>query len=295
MSALSIVEQTLRISVPYLFAAAGGVIAERSGVVSLTLEGFMLVGGFTAVVGSFYSGSPWVGILFGIVGGLVFGLIHAVLSLRFRANQIVVGIALNLLAVGATRLFLKLLFDSSSNSARVRGFGSEGAGALAMFQNPLLWLGLAVIPAVAFWIAKTPFGLRLRAVGEHPMAAESLGIRVTYVRAVAVGLSGVLAGLGGAYLALDQHQFTDEMTGGRGFIALAAIITGSWRPLRAGLACVLFAAAETLQIQLQTLQILPSQLLSTIPYVVTLVVLVGWVGRSTPPAALGRPFGESGT
>ncbi len=295
MSVISLAEQTLRISVPYLFAAAGGVVAERSGVVSLTLEGFMLMGAFATVVGSFYSHSPYVGILTGVVVGLAFGLIHAALSLRFRANQIVVGIGINLLAIGLTRLFLKLIFDSSSNSARVAGFGTEGGGSLSMFDNPLLWLGVLVIPAVAFSIDKTRFGLRLRAVGEHPKAAESLGIDVRYVRTIAVGLSGVLAALGGAYLALDQHQFSDEMTGGRGFIALAAIITGSWRPLRAGLACVLFAAAETLQIQLQTLQVLPSQLLSTIPYVVTLLVLVGWVGRSTPPAALGKPFGEPGT
>jgi len=288
MSVFSIAEQTLRISIPFLFAAAGGVVAEKAGVVSLTLEGFMLAGAFSAVLGTSYSGSPWVGLVCGLIGGLVFGLLHAVLSLRFRADQIVVGIAVNLLAVGATRLFLKLVYDSSSNSPRVAGFGSEGAGSLATFQNPLLWLGIAIIPAIAWWMDRTPFGLRLRAVGEHPKAALSLGVDVTMVRGIAVALSGVLAGLGGVYLALEQHQFTDEMTAGRGFIALAAIITGSWRPLRVGLACVLFAAAETLQIQLQTLQILPSQLLSAIPYAITLVVLVGWVGRSTAPAALGR-------
>jgi len=152
-------------------------------------------------------------------------------------------------------------------------------------------MGLAVIPLLAWLIDRTPFGLRVRAVGEHPEAAASVGIRVARVRLVAVALSGVLAGLGGVYLALDQHQFSDEMTAGRGFIALAAVITGSWRPLRAGLACLLFAAAETLQIQLQTLQVIPSQIVSTIPYVLTIVVLVGWVGRSTPPAALGRSEG----
>jgi simple sugar transport system permease protein len=284
----AILEQTLRIAIPYLFAAAGGVLAERAGVVSLTLEGFMLSGAFCAVLGSSVSGSPWIGILCGMLGGLLFGLLHALASIRFRADQIVVGIALNLLAVGATRLFLKLIFKSSSNSGRVAGFGGEGTGALATFQNPLLWLGLAMIPVLAFWIDRTPFGLRVRAVGEHPAAAETLGVPVARVRTWAVALSGVIAALGGVYLALDQHQFTDEMTAGRGFIALAAIITGSWRPLRAGVACLVFAAAETLQIQLQTFQIIPSQIVATIPYVLTIVVLVGWVGRSTPPAALGR-------
>ena len=291
MKLLAILEQTIRIAVPYLFAAAGGVLAERSGVVSLTLEGFMLSGAFAAVVGSYASGNAWIGLVCGILGGLLFGLLHALASLRFRADQIVVGVAINLLAVGATRLFLKLLFGSSSNSGRVAGFGGEGAGAFSSFRNPLLWMGLAVIPLLAWLIDRTPFGLRVRAVGEHPEAAASVGIRVARVRLVAVALSGVLAGLGGVYLALDQHQFSDEMTAGRGFIALAAVITGSWRPLRAGLACLLFAAAETLQIQLQTLQVIPSQIVSTIPYVLTIVVLVGWVGRSTPPAALGRSEG----
>jgi simple sugar transport system permease protein len=183
---------------------------------------------------------------------------------------------------------LKLIFKSSSNSGRVAGFGEDGSGALATFANPLFWVGPAIMPAVAWVVDKTPFGLRVRAAGEHPQAAESLGVPVGRVRAIAVAMSGVLAALGGVYLALDQHQFTDEMTAGRGFIALAAIITGSWRPLRAGLACLGFAAAETLQIQLQTLQLVPSQLLSTLPYVLTIVVLVGWVGRSRSPAALGK-------
>jgi simple sugar transport system permease protein len=287
----AILEQTLRIAIPYLFAAAGGVVAERAGVVSLTLEGFMLSGAFAAVLGSSVSGNPWIGILCGMLGGLLWGLLHALASIRFKADQIVVGIALNLLAVGATRLFLKLIFKSSSNSGRVAGFGGEGSGALATFENPLLWLGIAIVPLVALWIDRTPFGLRVRAVGEHPAAAETLGVPVARVRGLAVAMSGVIAALGGVYLALDQHQFTDEMTAGRGFIALAAIITGSWRPWRAGVACIVFAAAETLQIQLQTLQLIPSQIVATIPYVLTIVVLVGWVGRSTAPAALGRVEG----
>jgi len=285
---VSILEQTLRIAVPYLFAASGGVLAERAGVVSLTLEGFMLSGAFAAVLGTSLTGSPWMGLVFGALGGLAFGAIHALASVRLKADAIVVGIALNLLAIGATRLFLKLVFKSSSNSGRVPGFGGDDAGGASTFANPLLWLGLLAIPAVALLVDKTPFGLRVRAAGEHPRAATSLGVSVPFVRTVAVLLSGVLAGLGGTYLALDQHQFTDEMTAGRGFIALAAIIIGSWRPLGAGIACIAFAAAETLQIQLQTLQVIPSQLLSTLPYVLTIVVLVGWVGRSRSPAALGK-------
>jgi simple sugar transport system permease protein len=281
--------QTLSISIPYLFAASGGVVAERAGVVSLTLEGFMLTGAFTATLGAYYSGDPWVGVLSGIAGGVLAGGLHAVASIRYRADQIVVGIAVNLLAVGLTRFFLQLAFNSSSNSARIVGFSrEETAGLFSPLADPLVWLGLLAIPAVAFLVARTPFGLRVRAVGEHPEAATTVGVRVSRVRYAAVILSGALASLGGVYLALDQHQFTDQMTAGRGFIALAAIIFGRWDPVRAGIACLLFAAAEALQIQLQTVQAIPSQFVSMIPYVLTIVALAGVVGRAVPPAALGK-------
>jgi simple sugar transport system permease protein len=280
MALLAFLAQTLRIAVPYLFAASGGVVAERAGIVSLALEGFMLTGAFSAALGSYYSGSAWVGMLCGIGGGLLAALLHALASIRFKADQVVAGIAINLLAVGATRFFLELAFDSASNSPRVAGFDQA--------VSPLLVAGLLVIPLLAWVMYRTPFGLRVRAVGEHPQAATSVGVPVKRVRYVAVLLSGVLAGLGGAYLSLDQHQFTDNMTAGRGFIALAAVIFGRWDPLRAGLACLLFAAAEALQIRLQGLDVIPSQFVSMIPYLLTLVALVGIVGRSRPPAALGK-------
>jgi general nucleoside transport system permease protein len=283
---LSFVTQMIRIAVPYLFAASGGVVAERAGIVSLTLEGFMLSGAFAAVVGTNYSGSPWVGVLCGMVGGLIFSLIHAVATIRYRADQVVVGVAINLLAIGVTRFFLKLFFASSSNSPRVAGFG--GNMKAAGFDNPLLWLGVVVAPVVAFVIYHTPFGLRVRAAGEHPDAAESVGVSVKRVRYIAVAISGILAALGGVYLALDQHQFTDQMTAGRGFIAISAVIFGRWDPVRAAFACLLFAAAETLQIQLQGSHAIASQFIEMIPYVLTIIALAGVVGRAVPPAALGR-------
>jgi ABC-type uncharacterized transport system permease subunit len=283
---LSFLTQMIRIAIPYLFAASGGVVAERAGIVSLTLEGFMLSGAFGAVLGTHYSGSPWIGVLSGMLGGLIFSIIHAITTIRYRADQVVVGVAINLLAIGVTRFFLKLFFASSSNSPRVAGFGGNiKAGG---FDNPLLWLGLLVAPVVAFLIYRTPFGLRVRAAGEHPEAAESVGVSVTRVRYVAVAISGILAGLGGVYLALDQHQFTDQMTAGRGFIAISAVIFGRWDPIRAALACLLFAAAETLQIQLQGSNAIASQFIEMIPYVLTIIALAGVVGRAVPPAALGK-------
>ena len=212
---------------------------------------------------------------------------------RAAADQIVIGIAINLLAIGLTRFFLRLLFDSSSNSPRVPGFDVKGSGSgfLALAQNPLVWIGVFVTPLVAWVLYRTPFGLRSRAVGEHPAAAASVGVPVARVRYLAVALSGMIAGLGGSYLALDQHQFTDGMTAGRGFIALAAIIFGRWNPLLAGLACLLFAAAETLQIQLQGTQAIPSQFVEMIPYALTIVALAGFGGRSAAPTALGKSDG----
>jgi len=220
MNPFSFVTQMIRIAIPYLFAASGGVIAERSGIISLALEGFMLTGAFSATLGAYYSGNPWIGVLAGIAGGLVFGMIHAIATIRYRADQVVVGIAINLLAVGVTRFFLKLAFASSSNSPRIAGFPTSLSA--YGFDNPLLWIGLLVAPALAFVLYRTRFGLRIRAVGEHPAAAESLGISVSRVQYLSVALSGILAGLGGVFLAFEQHQFTDQMTAGRGFIAVAA-------------------------------------------------------------------------
>lgn len=296
MIVLAFVVQTLRIAIPYLLAAAGGVLSERSGVIALTLEGWMLTGAFTATIGTYYSGSPWVGVLCGIAGGVLAALLHAVVCIRYRADQVVVGIAINLLAVGITRFFLRLAFDSSSNSPRVAGFdwlsgtgdGRGETGVLASLANPLVLIGVLSLWFVWWGLYRTPFGLRLRAVGEKPEAAASLGVAVNRVRWIAVLGGGALAALGGTYLALEQHQFTDSMTAGRGFIALAAVIFGKWEPRRVAIACLLFAAAETLQIQLQGLQLIPSQFVEMIPYILTIVAVAGVVGRAVPPAALGK-------
>jgi len=250
----------------------------------------MLTGAFCAALGSYYTGSPWIGILAGAAGGLLAALLHALATIRYRADQVVVGIAMNLLAVGVTRFFLRLAFDSSSNSPRIPGFGGGQvrSGVLSSLANPLVWFGILCMFAVGWVLYRTPFGLRVRAAGEKPEAALSVGVSVRRVRWLAVAVSGASAALAGAYLALDQHQFTDGMTAGRGFIALAAVIFGKWDPKRVTIACLLFAAAETMQIRLQSLQLVPSQFVEMIPYVLTIVALAGVVGRAVQPAALGK-------
>ena len=290
MIVIAFLAQTLRIAIPYLFAASGGVISERSGLIGLGLEGYMLSGAFCGAVASYYSGNPWVGLLGAMAGGVAMALLYAATAIRFRADQVVVGIAINLLVIGLTRFFLRLEFHSSSNSPRVPGFGAEqsGTGFVALATNPLIWLGIGTVALMAWLLYRTAFGLRVRAAGEHPAAAVSVGIRVDRIRYLAAALSGLLASLGGAYLAFDQHQFSAEMTAGRGFIALAATIFGRWDPFRAALACLLFAAAETLQIQLQGTQLIPSQFVEMIPYALTIIALAGVVGRAIPPAALGK-------
>jgi len=290
MIVLAFLAQAIRIAIPYLLAASGGVISERSGLIGLGLEGYMLGGAFTGALASYYSGSAWIGLIGAVAGGVALALLYAVAAIRYRADQVVVGIAVNLLVIGATRFFLRLAFHSSANSPRIPGFGAEqsGTGVAALVENPLVWLGILTVVFVAWLLYRTPFGLRVRAAGEHPAAAISVGIRVNAIRYTAAALSGGFAALGGAYLALDQHQFSAEMTAGRGFIALAATIFGRWDPLRAALACLLFAAAETLQIQLQGAQIIPSQFVEMIPYALTIIALAGVVGRAVPPAALGK-------
>jgi ABC-type uncharacterized transport system permease subunit len=290
MMAIAFLLQTLRIAVPYLLAAAGGVLSERVGVIALGLEGLMLSGAFGAALGAYYGDSAWAGLAGALAAGAVMTTILAVATLRFRANQVVVGVAINLIVVAGTRYFLRLIFDSSSNSPRVAGFGGEGVGnaMLASFTNPVVWIGLVTLPALGWVLYRTPFGLRVRAIGEKPEAAASLGVNVMRLRVIGLYIAGAMAALGGAYLALDQHQFTDGMTAGRGFIALAAVIFGRWQPARVAVACLLFAAAETLQIQLQGAQLVPSQFVEMIPYVLTIIALAGLVGRSTAPAALGK-------
>jgi len=282
---VTLVASAFRLATPLLFAAVGGVVSERSGVVNIALEGKLLAGAFAAAVTAHATGNPWAAVAAAVAAGMLVGALHAVFGVWLRGDQIVVGVALNLLVGGATQFLMSLLYGSSANTPPFRGIGATGTP----WFPPLTWCALVLVPLVHLFLRETRAGLRLQAVGEHPETAESLGVSALRVRFGGVVLAGALAGLGGAYLALEAAQFVKNMAAGRGFIALAAVIFGKWRPLGAAGACLFFGLAEAVQIRLQGVG-LPTQFVQMIPYVLTMVALAGFVGRSRPPGALGRPL-----
>lgn len=278
--------QTLRITIPYLLPSLGATFSEKGGVVNIALEGILLISAFFTTVGTYYYHNIFIGILFGIAAGVVLALIHAITAITFKANQIVSGIALNLFALGLTKFFCKIIFNSSSNSERIPGLESVQ---LPLIGNPFILLCIILLILSQIVIFKTRFGLRLRAVGENPAAADSLGINVTKIRYAGVLISGVLASLGGCWLAFDQHSFTDGMSAGRGYIALAAMIIGKWNPYKAAGACLIFGFAESFSIEFQN-AVIPTQFIQMLPYLLTVIVLAGFIGKATPPAADGIPY-----
>ena len=286
------VAQVLRVAVPYLLAGLGGVFSEKGGVVNLGLEGMMLCGAFAYVVGAYAGGSPWTGALFSLVAGLLLAALHALICVGWGGNQVVSGVAVNLLAAGLTRFMLRVLFGSSSNSPRVTSLEPlvRADHPLASLTHPVLAAALVTVVLAHVVLRRTRFGLRLRSVGENPAAADAMGLRLRALQSAGVLISGALAGLGGAWLAMDQSQFTEGMSAGRGFIALAAIIFGRWNPWGVLAACLLFGSAEVAQMRLQAAIHLPPQLLQSFPYVLTLVALAGFTGRCAPPAGLGKPY-----
>jgi simple sugar transport system permease protein len=276
--------QTLRITIPYLLPSLGATFSEKGGVINIALEGILLTGAFCTVLGTYFTGNVFVGTLCGISAGLFVSLIHSFVTITCKANQIVSGIALNILALGVTKFFCRIIFNSSSNSARIPGIEAFG-----LPFNPFIVLCVLLVVLSYFLMYKTRFGLRLRAVGENPEAADSLGISVTKLRYAGVLISGILAGLGGAWLAFDQHSFTDGISAGRGYIALAAMIIGKWNPIGAAAACLFFGFAESFSLQFQDSGI-PTQFIQMLPYVLTIIVLAGFIGKANSPAADGIPF-----
>jgi general nucleoside transport system permease protein len=292
---------TLRFATPLVFAAVGGIFSERAGVVNIGLEGMMLAGAFFGIYFAAATGSWILGILGAMVAGGTLALIHAIFTITFRADQIVSGFAINFLALGLTGYLFRSLYGpegTPSDVPRIPGitmpqFVRDIPFVGEIFGNLSIMTWGAILLVVVAWIAlfKTPAGLRLRSVGEHPRAADTVGISVFKVRYTAVVLSGVLAALGGAYLSFGfGGSFNENMTNGRGYIALAAVIFAKWNPVGALGACLLFGFGFALSIPLQREADISANLVSTLPYVLTLVALVGLIGRSRPPAAVGRPY-----
>jgi ABC-type uncharacterized transport system permease subunit len=286
---IALIFSTIRLSTPLILAAIGGMFSERSGVINIALEGMMLAGAFTAAATTYATGNPWVGLVCAVGAGLLIALIHAVACIRYAADQVVVGTAINIMMIGLPGFLSGAFFLSSGSTPQmpIEQLVPRAPIVMAFMSVPLAW----------YVLYRTPFGLRLRAVGENPGAADAAGLNVAAIRYSGVLISGALAALGGAYLSIGQSSlFTRNMTSGRGFIALAALIFGKWRPVQTLAACVFFGLTEAITIQMQGVVKLPSgddipvQFIQMVPYVLTIIVLAGFIGHSRPPRALGQPY-----
>ncbi|AIQ51183.1 ABC transporter permease [Paenibacillus sp. FSL R7-0331] len=301
---------TLVFSTALIFAALGGIFSERSGVVNIGLEGLMMFGAFAAAVGGHYAQdagmgawAPWVGVLCAMAVGVIGSLIHAVASITFKADQTISGTVINFLAAGSTLYMVKLFFDGAGESPLIDGFKKFSVPVLSkipvigegIFNSyPTTYLAIILVIVIYFVLFKTPFGLRLRAVGEHPSAADTLGVNVKRMRYIGVMLSGLLAGIGGATITLTTTgTFAHNTISGQGFIAIAAMIFGKWNPLGAFGAAVFFGFSQAIRNYVQLFEwskSIPQEFIFMIPYVLTIIVLVGAVGRSSAPKALGEPY-----
>jgi simple sugar transport system permease protein len=298
---------TLRYATPLTFAAIGGLFCERSGVINVALEGMLLTGAFFGIWGAIWAhgwapGWEWViGLVTASLAGMAMAAVHAFWAIHLKVDQIISGTAINFLALGITGYIFIDKYGDSGTPGNVADYGIPDihlhflknwyfVGPILGQLNLMIWLSFVLLIGTYIFVFRTPYGLRLRAVGEHPRAADTVGISVYGTRYAAVILSGMLAALGGAYLSIGfVGSFDQNMTAGRGFIALAAMIFGKWRPYGAFGACLLFGFASGLADRLQQSADVSVNLLSTLPYVLTLIALVGVIGRSIPPAAGGKP------
>ncbi len=296
----ALVAAMLRYATPLLFAALGGIVSERSGVINIGLEGMMLMGCFFGIYGSDVLGSWVLGLLVAVAAGGLLALVHAWFSIHLRANQVVSGTGINFLALGITGYFFTAQYGANGTPSKISqvpnvklpliqhvGFFGQAIGD----ANLMTWIGLALVPALTVFLFRTRWGLRLRAVGEKPRAADTVGLPVFRIRYIAVIVSGMFAALGGAYLSVAfVGSFSQDMTEGRGFIALAAVIFGRWRPGGALVATLLFGFSSALADRLPTFSGTLATLFQALPYVLTLVAVAGLIGRSRPPAASGIPY-----
>ncbi|MFQ5691468.1 MAG: ABC transporter permease [Nitrospinota bacterium] len=293
------VSATIRLSVPLVFLSVGELFAERSGVVNIGLEGMMLFGAFAAVAGTFASGNAWVGVFFAMIAGVIFAVILAYVAVSLAGDQIVTGIALNIAALGLTTFLSRTLWGVGKNP-KVAGFKPievsgltdlPFVGEILFHHAPLAYVAFLILPVATWILFRTRWGLHINAVGEYPRAADSLGISVLGVRYLTIMISGALAGIGGAYLSITQlDSFVEGMTGGRGFIALAIVIVAKWFPYRAAGVALLFGAIEALSLRMEALGFPVSfHILRMLPYVLTLLVYAGVVGKTRAPAAITIP------
>ncbi|MGI9951466.1 ABC transporter permease [Moorellaceae bacterium AZ2] len=296
---------TIRMATPILLASLGGVFTARVGIINFALEGIMLVGAFMGVYGSYVTGNPWIGVLMGSLGGLAVALILGYMSITVKADQVVAGTGINILSIGLTSYLLNVVFGIGAKPSAVAAFQEWAVpglsnlpfvGPVLFRQIPLVYVALLLVPLTWYIIYKTPFGLSMRAIGENPRAADSLGINVYRVRYLAVIISGILGGLGGAFLSIGQLSvFMEKLTSGRGYVAWSTVTVGKWNPLGIMGASFLFGAADALQLRLQTLGFkIPYQFFLMLPYILTILVLAGVVGRTVPPASMGKPYGKEG-
>jgi general nucleoside transport system permease protein len=309
-----LIASAVRLATPIALAATGAAVCERSGIVNIAMEGLMLVAAFAGVTVALLSGSTWLGVIAAVIASLVFSALHAWASVNLRADQVISGTAINILALGITGFLMQTIFKRPGTTDSVKTIGplldlpAGGDGILGriwtwidvalLSYTPIVYLGIFLAIFLTWAMYRTRWGLRLRALGEHPRAADTVGVNVLRGRWVAILISGAMAGLAGANLTLEQvGSFTEGMTNGRGFIALAANIFGRWIPGGAYLASLLFGFADALQLKLQLFSDtidLPPQFFLMFPYVLTVIVLAGVVGKAVGPAAVGKPYKEKG-
>ncbi len=299
---LNTLSAAVRMATPIALAAMGGTFSERSGVINIGLEGMILTGAFAGVAGSYYTGSAWFGVLLSLVAGGLMAAVFALFTVKFKANHVVAGVGLNLFSLGLTTWLMQVLWGNRGTSPNVNGLSQLSIPVLnripvvsELFANhsPIVYLMFALIIGGWVLLFKTPLGLRIRMTGERPEAADTLGINVLKIKYFSVILSGVLSGLGGAYLSLGHlNWFSMNMSAGRGYMALAANIFGQWNPLGGLGASFLFSFSEAVQIRLQSINLgIANELIQMIPYVITIAVLAGAVIKSRPPEALGEHYG----
>ncbi|AOZ48944.1 ABC transporter permease [Chromobacterium vaccinii] len=315
----SLLDSTVRVATPLVLAALAGMFSERSGVVDISLEGKMLAAAFASAAAAYVTHNPWIGLLAGMMAAVSLAMVHAFVSVTYNGNQLISGMAINTIASGITPVLALAWFQQGGNSPQLPDDGRFHEIALpfadALRDVPVVGLVYSklisghsilvyltvfiVIPLVTWVLYKTRFGLRLRAVGENPHAADTAGISVAKVRYTALFWGGMLCGMAGTYLSVYQTgSFIKEMTAGKGFLALAALIFGKWRPVPAVIGCLLFAFADAIQIRLEGVALpvvgqIPSQAIAVIPYVLTVLLLAGFVGRALAPKAIGVPFVKS--